>query len=141
MTDPAPRLLLIDDHEELAEMTAELLTVQGFEVQVVTTGKEAIQTAATFLPEIVLCDMSLPDLSGFDVARELRTHPKTERVLFAIHSAMRKSDIGQSDRELLMLNVDLFLPKPLTAEKIETLHRLRKERRTNNAAKKKGHTL
>ena len=127
MTKSSARLLLIEDHVDLAEATAALLRLKGFEVQIVRTGKEAIETAAAFLPEIVLCDMSLPDMSGLNVARELRTHPETERVLLAIHSAMRKSDLGLSDRELRTMNVDLFLTKPLTAETIETLWRLREK--------------
>jgi CheY-like chemotaxis protein len=138
---PAPRLLLIEDHDELAEATAAFLCHYGFEVQVAQTGREAIQTAAAFLPEIVLCDMSLPDMSGFDIARELRRHPETGRVVFVIHSAMRKSDTGLSDPQLQALNVDLFLSKPLRAENIETLQRLRQKRQLNNPARKKANTL
>jgi DNA-binding response OmpR family regulator len=123
LTHAAPRLLLIEDHSDLAEVTAALLRHQGFEVQVAGTGKEAIEAARAFVPEIVLCDMSLPDMSGFDVARELRSHSETARVLFAVHSAMKKSDLGMTEVELLAANVDLFLTKPLTAEMIETLRR------------------
>jgi CheY-like chemotaxis protein len=137
---PAPRLLLIEDHDELAEATAAILRHYGFEVQVAQTGREAIQTAAAFLPEIVLCDISLPDRSGFDIARELRTHPETRRVVFVLHSAMRESDIGLSDSQLQTLNVDLFLTKPLRAENIVTLQRLHQERHLNNAARKKANT-
>jgi DNA-binding response OmpR family regulator len=116
-----PRLLLIEDHDDLADATAKFLRSQGFQVQIANTGKAAIQTAAVFLPEIVLCDLSLPDMSGFDVARQLRTQAGTEHVLFVIHSAMTKSDIGMSDRELRARNIDLFLTKPLTLENIEAL--------------------
>jgi DNA-binding response OmpR family regulator len=120
-------LLLIENHDDLAEATAALLRRAGFEVQVVQTGQQAIKTAAVFLLEVVLCDMNLPDISGFDVAKELRTHPDTERVLFGVHSAMRVSDIGLSERQLHAMNVDMFLTKPLTAEKIAAVCRRLKE--------------
>jgi CheY-like chemotaxis protein len=116
-------LPLIDDNQSLAEATAGLLRLKGFQIDVVQTGKEGIRTAASFLPEIVLCDMNLPDMSGFDVANELRTHPETEGVLFALHSAMRRSDIGLSESELRAVNVDLFLTKPLKPKMIEMLRR------------------
>jgi CheY-like chemotaxis protein len=119
--EAGPRLLLIEDHEDLADATAKFLRVQGFEVEVAQTGKEAIQKAAVFLPEIVLCDLSLPDMSGFDVAIELRTLPETARALFVIHSATTKSDLGLSDRDLRARHIDLFLTKPLTAEQIDAL--------------------
>ncbi len=52
---------------------------------------------------------------------------------------MRKSDIGLSDPELRAMNVDLFLAKPLTAETIETLHRLHNERQTKCSEEKGKH--
>jgi two-component system alkaline phosphatase synthesis response regulator PhoP len=131
MTALAPKLLLVEDYPDLAETTAEFLRQEGFEVQVVLTGREAIQAASTFLPEIVLCDISLPDMSGFDVVKELRAHPQTEHALLAIHSGITESDIGLSERELRTMHVDLFLTKPLTVEKVETLRsRSKKRRRT-----------
>jgi DNA-binding response OmpR family regulator len=129
MTAPAPKLLLVEDYADLAETTAEFLRQEGFEVRVVLTGREAIQTASTFLPEIVLCDISLPDMSGFDVVKELRAHPETEQALLAIHSGITESDIGLSERELRTMHVDLFLTKPLTMEKVETLRSRSKKRR------------
>jgi CheY-like chemotaxis protein len=117
----APRLLLVEDYADLADATAAYLRHEGFEVRVAGSGKEALEAATSFLPEIVLCDLSLPDMSGFEVARKLREHPETEHVLFAAHSAMRESDIGLSESQLRGVNVDLFLSKPITSESIEVL--------------------
>jgi CheY-like chemotaxis protein len=129
--EAAPRLLLIDDNADLAQATGAFLRLYGFDVQIVRTGRESIEVAAAFVPEIVLCDLFLPDMSGFDVARELRIQPATECVLFAMHSAMRESEIGMSAAQLRAASVDLFLSKPITSAMIETLRRRREENRND----------
>jgi two-component system CheB/CheR fusion protein len=128
MKESQPRLLLIDDHAELAEATAMLLRRHGFEVQIFESGAGAIEASAAFRPDIVLCDLTLPDMSGFDVALKLRTQPLCENVLFVIHSALRRSDIEKSEDELRAMKIDFFLTKPLSREKIETLRELMRGR-------------
>jgi DNA-binding response OmpR family regulator len=128
MEEHLPRVLLIDDHAELAEATAALLRKEGFEVQVAESGTDAIVAALSYQPKIVLCDLSLPDMSGFDVALKLRSQPNNENVVFVIHSARRRSDIEQSETELRAMKVDFFITKPLSHEKIETLRLLMTER-------------
>jgi CheY-like chemotaxis protein len=118
---PAPRLLLIEDHRSLAEATAEFLRHEGFDVRVAPSGGEALQIAAEFLPEIVLCDMSLPDMSGIEVAQALRASPTTKKVLFAMHTAMSDADLAGYERLVSKAEVNLFLSKPLTEKKLETL--------------------
>jgi len=128
MEEHLPRVLLIDDHAELAEATAALLRKEGFEVQVAESGTDASVAALCYQPKIILCDLSLPDMSGFDVALKLRSQPNNENVVFVIHSARRRSDIEQSETELRALKVDFFITKPLSHEKIETLRLLMTER-------------
>lgn len=114
------RLLLVEDHTELAEMTAQFLRRRGLEVQVAESGKKALETARDFRPEIVLCDLSLPDISGLDLVRALRANPDTKDVVFALHSAL--SDIDLRDIELEFGDqIDVFLSKPLTNDKLNKL--------------------
>lgn len=129
-----PRLLLVDDNIDLADATSAFLRRAGFEVEIAGTGKQALDISATFLPEVVVCDISLPDISGFDVARELRARPETKDVVFAVHSAMRQSDLGLADSEMQALNVDLFLAKPLSAKQIAMLHDRWKNRKAGHDA-------
>jgi CheY-like chemotaxis protein len=117
----AVRLLLVEDHAALAEVTAEFLRELGLEVQIAKSGEQALEKAVAFLPDIVLCDMRLPDMSGLDVAGALRANPKTKGVLIALHTAMDNVDIHLLERETHAKAVNLFLSKPITEEKLERL--------------------
>ena len=114
------RVLLIEDHAPLAEATAEFIRSKDLDVRIASTGREALEIAAVFHPEIVLCDMRLPDMEGPDVARALRELPGAKDAVIAMHSAMTEPDLAtQSLRAGTAVN--LFLSKPLTEEKLDTL--------------------
>lgn len=119
--EPALRVLLVEDHAALAEATAEFLRSMGLEVGLVSSGREALTLAVAFRPKIVLCDMNLPDMNGLDVARAVRTNSATKDILFAIYTAMSETDIQMLERRIKAPEVDLFLSKPLTEEKLDKL--------------------
>ena len=115
------RLLLVEDYGPLAEVTAILLRAAGLEVRIAESGEEALLAASVFRPEVVLCDLSLPDMSGLDVVRELRSNPDTKQSLLALHTGSPDMEIRQFQRESHLDEVNMFLSKPLTAEKIQKL--------------------
>src|SRR4030095_8967469 len=78
------RVLLIEDHEALAEATAFLMRSEGLEVWIAATGRDALEMADRVRPEIVLCDLRLPDMNGLDIVRELRSRPGAKHSLIAI---------------------------------------------------------
>jgi two-component system, OmpR family, alkaline phosphatase synthesis response regulator PhoP len=121
----SPRLLLIEDNLLLAEATAEFLRDAGLEVQIAESGEEALHTALLFRPDIVLCDMRLPDMSGLDVAKTLRATPVTRNALLVVHTAMSDADLRVLEREMGQDQVNLFLSKPLTEEKLDQMLRAR----------------
>src|SRR5215475_13578251 len=92
----------------------------GLEVRIAESGRQALSTAHAFPPQIVLCDLSLPDLSGLDVVRRLRADPKTKNALFAITTALAQADIMALE-ESLAGEVDLFLSKPITDRAVNEL--------------------
>jgi two-component system CheB/CheR fusion protein len=114
------RLLLIDDNVELAEATAEYLTMAGVDVRVAEDGKGALETAEASSPDIVLCDLFLADLSGLDLAQAFRWNPHTKNVVFALYTALSEGELRALEREAGSY-VDLFVSKPLTEEKLKTL--------------------
>jgi CheY-like chemotaxis protein len=67
------RVLVVDDEVVSAETLMTLLEIEGFEVRVAHDGTAALQAAGAFLPEVVLLDIGLPGMSGFEVAQRLRT--------------------------------------------------------------------
>src|SRR5262245_57940426 len=114
------RVLLIEDHAALAEATAEFMRSEGLEVEVAPNGDSGLGIAAAFKPDIVLCDLSLPDMAGLDVARALRVIPETKDVVIAMHSAFAERDLRKFEREADG-SVNMFLSKPLTPEKLDTI--------------------
>jgi CheY-like chemotaxis protein len=116
-----PRLLLVEDNADLAEVTAEFLRVAGLEVRIVESGEEALVMARAFQPEIILCDMRLTGMSGLHVARAFRATPDTRHTLFALHSAMSDVELRALEREIDADEVGLCLSKPLTLQKLDRL--------------------
>jgi len=71
----ALRILIVDDHEDTAEMLSMLLTGKGHETQVALDGTAALEAASAFQPHIGLLDLSLPGMSGYELAQQLRAIP------------------------------------------------------------------
>ena len=117
------RLLLVEDHAVLAEATAEFLRRMGIEVRIARSAADALRAAIAFNPEIVLCDLGLPDHSGLDVARALRGTVDMRKVLFVLHTALADTEIHILERQIDRGLVQLFLSKPITEEKIVILLR------------------
>ena len=63
------RVLLVEDHADLAAATASLLRGEGLEVRTARTGREALEVAPNFRPQLILCDMNLPDMDGLETIR------------------------------------------------------------------------
>jgi DNA-binding response OmpR family regulator len=112
------RTLIIDDHIPLAEATAEFMRCEGLQVRIASTGRDALEIAAAFRPEIVLCDIMLPDMPGLDLAYALRASPGAKKAVIALHSAMNESDLRAFYSHA---PVDMFLTKPLTKEMLDAL--------------------
>ena len=87
---PAPRLdqsavdelrvLIVDDEPRLAEVLSRALALEGWTTRATFSGLDAVQAAADFKPQVVVLDIGLPDISGFEVLRRLRdTRPSRVR--------------------------------------------------------------
>ncbi len=77
---PRRRVLVVDDNQDAAVSLADLVQLYGHEVQVAFDGSSALEMAARTLPDVVLCDIGLPGMSGYDVARALRSDRRYDRV-------------------------------------------------------------
>jgi PAS domain S-box-containing protein len=101
------RILLIDDNADVSESLALLLQLEGHEVDTADRGLKGIEKAQAFRPQVVLLDIGLPDISGYEVARRLRELPETRQAfLVAISGYGQSKDLEQSksagfDRHLL----------------------------------------
>jgi len=110
---PRLRVLLVEDYPDLAAATADFLEAEGLEVRTALSGRDALEVAPTFQPQLVLCDLKLPDMSGVDVVRQLRANPATQRTYAVILTAL-----GGFTKPA---DVDAFVAKPLTIDSIQSL--------------------
>lgn len=74
------RILVVDDNHDSAESLALLLNLDGHETRVAHDGVEAMQAAAAFKPDVMLMDLGLPKLNGYQVARKVRELPRGSEV-------------------------------------------------------------
>jgi CheY-like chemotaxis protein len=89
------RVLIIEDNRDAAESLQLLLEVSGYEVRLAHTGSEGVQAATIWQPDAVICDIGLPELDGFAVARLLRANPATAGLrLIAVTGYGRTDDIS-----------------------------------------------
>ena len=106
-----PLILMVDDYDDAREVWGTLLRAEGFDVLTAATGPEALATALSAAPNIVVMDLSLPGMSGADVARALRENDASRQLpLVAL--------TGYSDPEQLQrahdAGFDVVLIKPCT---------------------------
>ncbi len=109
------RVLIVEDDADNATLMAELLRGDGCDVRIAADGPAALQAAEQHHPEIVLLDLGLPGMSGYDVARGLRAQ-KTDRRPFLIAVTGRGE---QSDRvHSYEVGIDLHLTKPVDIDEL-----------------------
>ncbi len=117
-TAHAGRVLVVDDNVDSAEILAKLLRMSGHDVRTAYTGPTALDVAAESLPDVVLLDIGLPGINGYEVARRLRRLPQLEGVkIVAMTGYGQESDI-QLAREA---GFDTHLTKPVDFVKVEGL--------------------
>jgi CheY-like chemotaxis protein len=124
--DPAPektwlQVLLIEDHAALSAAMAELLNREGFEVRTAFSGEEGLKSASDFRPQLILCDLNLPDMGGQEVIRRLRVNPVTRHAYAVILTALSEAEIRTFNDEARNLGVDEFIRKPLMPEVVHSL--------------------
>ncbi len=109
MTDT--RLLVVDDEDDLRSMIEAALRHHGFEVTTAATGCEALAAAASTRPDLVVLDIGLPDLDGFDVCRRFRAEGIRAPVLF-----LTVRDTAEAEVRGLTVSGDDHLVKPFGLE-------------------------
>jgi CheY-like chemotaxis protein len=116
-----PRVLVVDDLVDAADTLGKLLQIMGCEVRTAHDGAAALALAATFRPQIVLLDIGLPRLDGYEVAGRLRAADETkDALLVALTGFGREADKARA----LDSGFDEHLVKPATLEQLQQLLRL-----------------
>jgi PleD family two-component response regulator len=115
-----PRVLIADDNPQGAELLEAYLGDSGYELRSAADGEQTLQQVAAWLPDLILLDIMMPRLSGFEVCKRLRANPATRDVAVLMITALdQPSDIERA----LEAGTDDFLSKPIN--KNELLLRVR----------------
>jgi two-component system OmpR family response regulator len=110
---PGEHLLIVDDEDNLRSMLAAALRHHGFEVSACANGRDALAAVAESKPDLVLLDVMLPDLDGFEVCRRLRADGDRTPVLF-----LTARDTVEDKVRGLTLGGDDYLQKPFSLEEL-----------------------
>jgi two-component system OmpR family response regulator len=112
-TTAAPRILVVDDERNIADLVATALRYEGFEVATSADGQAALADVRSFAPQLLVLDVMLPDIDGFEVQRRLRDGGQQLPVLF-----LTARDSVEDRVRGLTLGGDDYLTKPFSIEEL-----------------------
>jgi two-component system alkaline phosphatase synthesis response regulator PhoP len=127
-----PKILIVDDEEHIRELVRMYLEREGYEIEEASTGSEAVSVHRTVKPDLVLLDLMLPDIDGYEVCRQMRTAGDTPILMLTA----RKEDIDKIVG--LELGADDYLTKPFNPR--ELVARVRAVLRRYQTGQKPGET-
>ena len=109
------RILVVDDEPDITALVAYHLARAGYRVSTATTGQDALKSAREERPDVVVLDLMLPGVSGYEVLREMRQRPETRDVGVILLTARRE----EADRVRgLSLGADDYLTKPFSPQEL-----------------------
>jgi DNA-binding NarL/FixJ family response regulator len=110
---PTSRILVVEDEPQIRENIATILRMEGYEVVEARHGRDGVQAARKHQPDLIFCDISMPELDGHGVLAELRSDTGTSRIPFVFLTAHGdKPDV----RKGMNLGADDYLVKPVDVD-------------------------
>jgi twitching motility two-component system response regulator PilG len=115
------RILIVEDEESLLKLESILLTSKGFEVKGVPNGQAALDAIEEEKPDLVLLDIMLPEIDGFEVCRRIKSNPETRPIPVIMLTAKKsREDMARGEK----VGADWYITKPFkSAMVIETIQR------------------
>lgn len=115
MAEAKSKILIVEDDLDVADMLNAYFRVQGYEVFTVNWGEDGVRAATTSRPDLVILDIRLPDIDGYEVARRLRSDRKTETIPIIFLTEKR----DRADRlQGLELGADDYITKPFDVQEL-----------------------
>jgi two-component system, OmpR family, response regulator len=112
-TETHTRVLVVDDEPSITELVSTVLRYEGFEVQTAATGRKALTAVTNFRPHLVVLDIMLPDLDGFEVQRRLASDGTRVPILF-----LTARDATEDKVRGLTAGADDYVTKPFSLEEL-----------------------
>jgi twitching motility two-component system response regulator PilG len=115
------KILIVEDEESLLKLESILLTSRGYEVKGVADGKAALVAVAEMQPDLVLLDIMLPEIDGFEVCRQIKSSEATKHIPVIMLTAKKsREDMARGEQ----VGADWYITKPFkSAMVIETIQR------------------
>jgi len=115
-------ILIVEDEETLLKLESVLLTSRGYKVQGVANGKAALDCMAANKPDLVLLDIMLPEIDGYEVCRQIKNNEATRHIPVIMLTAKKsREDIAKGEQ----VGADWYMTKPFkSAMLVETVQRL-----------------
>jgi two-component system, cell cycle response regulator DivK len=123
---PLPLVLLVDDHPDNREVYQEYLSRSGFRVQTAADGGDALHKAAAELPDVVVMDLAMPGMDGWEATRRLRSRGATREIPIIVLSAHTTEGERRKAEDAAC---DAFLAKPLAPDVLDAAVRMMLRRR------------
>jgi DNA-binding response OmpR family regulator len=107
----AKRILIADDEANIVASLEFLMRQKGYEVRTVGNGADALKAVAEFAPDLMLLDVMMPQMSGYDVCQKVRADPQGHKVRIVMLSAKgREAEVSKG----LALGADAYVTKPFS---------------------------
>ena len=123
---PTSRILIADDNPTNVELLEAYLSDLDCEIMVATDGRDTLDKVATFQPDLILLDIMMPKLSGFEVCKKIREDPATREIMILMVTALNEP--GDIERAVAA-GCDDFLSKPVNKlelnKRVENMLKLR----------------
>jgi len=110
------KILIADDEKRILKLVKVRIKSGGYDVITASDGKEALESVRKYLPDLVILDVGMPELNGYQVCHELRKDPKTSHIPIIILSAWVRDKVGEKSALADVYIVKPFDPKHLLAE-------------------------
>jgi two-component system cell cycle response regulator DivK len=111
----SPLVLLVDDFPDNRQMYAEFLIFSGLRVAEAENGHEAVEKATTLMPDLVVMDLSLPGMDGWEATRRLKSDPKTKHILVM---ALTGHALAGHSKGAMEAGCDAFITKPCLPDRL-----------------------
>ncbi len=116
MSSPMKKVLVVEDHPDMRELLIWQMELMGFLAIPAKHGKEGVEKAMQEKPHLILMDIMMPGMDGWEATRTIRSHPDTKNIpILAATALFRESDL----RSCLEAGCDDYIVKPFTFQELQ----------------------
>lgn len=108
-------ILIIEDNLQIRENVTELLEIEGYKVIAAENGSRGLVLAKENLPDLVICDIVMPEFNGYDVLHQLKKDPNTSSILFIFVTAKAEKKERQA---AIHMGADKYIVKPFDVDEL-----------------------